>query len=374
MSLTKFGMASHGNAIFVRGFEDVSPKVADDGTPKAKRLLVIEDSLTVRGILTQAFSKAGFQVEAAASALAGTEALQRGKFDIISLDLNLPDEYGATWLSRHRQGGLKTPVVVISETSEKEAVHVLGVLEKGAQDFVTKAMLAMPEEVTQRFHRLVEAFSSKLDKVSPVLIKTRGIGDFASPDVILVGASTGGPQALCQLLRNMPIGCSPVVVVQHIPENFSQALLQRLASVSGLTAGENASGTLLQPGHIYMATGDYHIGLARRSGKTCIMQSNASPVMSHRPSVDHLFLSAAEIRVHALAVLLTGMGSDGARGMSALAQIGALNLAQDESTSVIFGMPREAIKLGAASYVAPVNDLRSVIDRVLQRPASRSAA
>jgi two-component system chemotaxis response regulator CheB len=190
-----------------------------------------------------------------------------------------------------------------------------------------------------------------------------------SPEVIVIGASTGGPDALCKLLGNFPQLCPPVVVVQHISYEFAEAFAERLSHVSGLPLGQIGTDHKLERGHLYLAKGDYHLEFfeSTKSG-LCLRENNDGLVNGHRPSVDTLFTSLAKAHVQAMSVLLTGMGQDGANGMLELSMRGqTYNLAQDEESSVVFGMPKKAIDNGSVSFVGNIFELRNEILKRLGR-------
>jgi chemotaxis protein methyltransferase CheR len=184
------------------------------------------------------------------------------------------------------------------------------------------------------------------------------------PEAILVGASTGGNEALMQLLGFLPRGCPPVVVVQHISHSFSLQFAQRLAAQSQLKLGKFESGTELENGHLYMSCSDAHICLRRSGKKLTIYVNTDEAVMSHRPSVDKLFFSAASSNVRCFAFLLTGMGKDGALGLLELHNQGNYTCAQSEASCVVFGMPKEALRLNAVNFVGDLYTLRKVIEDI----------
>jgi two-component system chemotaxis response regulator CheB len=192
------------------------------------------------------------------------------------------------------------------------------------------------------------------------------------PDLILIGASTGGTQALVHLLKDMPYEiCPPVMVVQHIPEFFSKAFRQRLMDASGLKAGEMHDGQALRAGHLYMALGSYHIAVIRSGKKLLLKLSQDPPILGHRPSVEYLFQSAARINdLSITAILLTGMGRDGAQGLKSLNMNGAFTIAQDPNSSTVFGMPKEAIMLGAVDLIGSPLEIRSILIQALQGNSS----
>lgn len=187
------------------------------------------------------------------------------------------------------------------------------------------------------------------------------------PQLILVGASTGGTEALLRLLRDMPKPCPPIVIVQHIATSFARSFAERLSQLAGLSLGQPLDGSELRPNHLYMAWDDYHIGLKLRGEALHLEVSNAPPLHSVRPAVDHLFQSATRLKSlpSTIAILMTGMGKDGARGLLQLKNAGAMTLTQDEASSVVYGMPGEAVSLGASHFSASPEILRQHIIKAI---------
>lgn len=196
------------------------------------------------------------------------------------------------------------------------------------------------------------------------------------PELILAGASTGGTEALIRFLRAMPSDCPPVVVVQHIAHAFAQGFAARLAEASGLQLGQPIRGAELKKSHLYMAFGDYHLGLKQRGALEILEISNDPLQHSVRPAVDYLFLSAAKLKSgkHIFAFLLTGMGKDGAKGLLQLKLGGATTFTQDEKSSVVYGMPAEAMALGASRYSGSPEDLRNLLIEALSQRTRKANA
>ncbi|OQW50560.1 MAG: hypothetical protein A4S09_01850 [Proteobacteria bacterium SG_bin7] len=359
----KYDLESLGNSSYVRS---EIPK----GSKSAKnRVLVIDDSSTIRLRLTKILSSA-FKVVSVGSADEATDYLKINKVDVITLDLNMPEKDGLTWLLEQRRGGLTTPVTIVSGASPTEVQSVLSALGDGAQDCIDKAELQGDTgHIISRLNALVDG------NVNRRLLNQKRRGSKADskgfivkpayPDLILIGASTGGTETLCNMLKNITVGCPPVVVVQHIQPGFAQGFAERLASVSGLTLGASRDGIELEPHHLYMADGDYHVGVRQKDSKFFLQVSNNPKVNRHRPSVDFLFQSAQFVKGNIFAAILTGMGTDGAKGLLGLKQMGATTFAQDETSCVVFGMPKEAIKLGAAGFVGEPYEIRREMDKVL---------
>lgn len=334
--------------------------------PKRNKILIVDDSPTVRKVISKILA-ADFDLHECESASAADTAISKNKYDLITLDLNMPGENGHSWLMRHRKEGMKTPVVIVSDSSPIEAEKVFGALEAGAQDYIVKSRLqSEPEKIVELLKSLTEVRGNSLlqeQVCRPFQNKNY------SPKVLLLGASTGGPEALAKLLQDFPRPCPPVVVVQHISPEFSRAFATRLGQISGLNFVEMDETQSLQPDCLYIATGDYHLSLAEKQGNLFLQKSEDPKVNGHRPSVDVLFKSAANLPVDTLSVLLTGMGKDGAEGLSNLAVTNrSFTLAQDEKSSVVFGMPKKAIEMGAACFVGDLSAIRAeMLNRIRNR-------
>ncbi len=188
------------------------------------------------------------------------------------------------------------------------------------------------------------------------------------PSLIVIGASTGGPEVLSRVLRDMSASCPPVVVAQHIASDFSRAFGERLAQVSGLKLGSFTDKTILQPGHLYCADANHHLGVERVDGQFLLRQESQPPINGHRPSVDHLFYSALSFAAETIAVLLSGMGRDGADGMQALHQQSAYTLAQSEEDCVVYGMPKEAIRSQSADFIGSGDQIHGALVEIIRRP------
>jgi len=344
-----------------------------------KQVLVIDDSLIIRKKLSKILIENNFVVDECENAEDAHRKVAEKQYDLITLDLNLPGENGVSWLKTQRQKKLKCPIVIVSESSQQEAAKVFGALEGGAQDYIVKSRLNDSEsEIIDLFKCLLEQYqNNNLLKTSPnrssgKMIKAAPftLVDFF-PSVILIGASTGGPEALIKLLKDMPRNSPPIIVVQHINAAFSKAFADHLARASGLTLGgvdllqANNLCEELQQGKIYLANCDYHLELITKSDNRNYLMANAKdiPVKGHRPSVDILFKSAAEkYNGQILSILLTGMGDDGAEGMLDLfTSKKSFTMAQNQESSVVYGMPKRALELGGVCWEDNLEGIRSKI-------------
>lgn len=343
-------------------------------------VLIIDDSALMRQMLTAAFANAhDFSVDTALDPLFALDKMKRRWPDVLVLDLEMPRMDGMTFLKKV-MAERPTPIVVCSTLTEKGAQASVQAMAAGAVAVFPKNQLKAAQgapEVQQALVAMVrEAAASRLSALgqkpasgaAPVSVPS-------TPEVSLValGASTGGTIALEQVLVALPADVPPIVVVQHMPEKFTLAFAQRLDSLTKVRVREAKGCEVLERGHVYIAPGGRHLSLVLEGGALTTRVFDAPHVNRHKPSVDVLFNSVAKlVGSRTLAMLMTGMGDDGARGLLALRQSGAMTVAQDEATSVVFGMPAEAIKLGAAQQVLPLHALASVISAC--RGVSKQAA
>ncbi|MFK8136970.1 MAG: chemotaxis protein CheB [Bdellovibrionales bacterium] len=341
------------------------------------KVLVVDDSATVRKIICKAIKGVGFATFEADSAAAASEFLQNNKVDIITLDLHMPGKDGDQWLMEQRNLGLETPVIIVSDASPKEAQAVLNALGDGAQDYIEKKDLNTQGALIQARIKAIAEHSdgtSRLHRVTAAQ-KDESSLELFRPDIILLGASTGGTEALVRTLKSMPDDCPPVVVVQHISADFAGAFADRLADIGNLKLADHLDSEL-KPGYLYMSVKDEHIGIKKKGSKIYAYFQDSAKVSSHRPSVDFLFSTAQEISNKSfMAVLLTGMGKDGAKGLLGLKDNNeAMTICQDAESSVVWGMPGEATKLGAPKFVGNPESIRSLILQAINKPKKSQAA
>lgn len=368
------GMAFVGTSCYSRA---KSQRIELQKPKSQRKVLVIDDSKVIRRILRALFEKNGYLVDEAESASVATSLITATTYDLLTLDLHMPVEDGDVWLHRMRKAGFTAPVIIVSDADPKEAEGVLAALEGGAQDYISKSALReSPEEL------ILEANSLTERKEIPGNGNS-GLGDILPqdtklffPEVILIGASTGGPAALTKLLNDLPASeCPPILVVQHINAAFAHPMAQRLSRISGLPLAEPINAHPLKAGHLYMAWKDQHIGVIRSGGLLLLSMLETDKLHGHRPAVDALFQSAAIAKTRALGILMTGMGKDGAQGLLELKKMGScLTLAQDQASSVVYGMPGEAKRLGAIHAEGSPMQIRGVMDRALMLGAKRKAA
>lgn len=360
-----FSLEAKGRSIYRRPFAE--RQSAGEGS--VGQVLVVDDSAVIRKIMVSLLTRAGFATEAVDSAAQATRALKERSFDLITLDLNMPEQDGASWLRSQRQLGMRIPVAILSDAAPQAAEEVLGALTSGAQDYIEKRELnESPQKLAERLKAIAAQHIRNRTQVRSKDEMPHKNADWRRirPELILIGASTGGTEALVELLRMMPLNCPPILVVQHITPSFGPPFAERLAKVAGLRLAKSTQDEPLEAGCLYMALGDYHIGVKRGGPSGWKLDLSYSPSEhSVRPAIDYLFRTAAQARVKALAVLLTGMGKDGALGLRDLKNGGSVTLAQNEASCVVYGMPREAMELGAVHLSGDLKALRKEIEGCL---------
>ncbi len=347
---------------------------------KKIRVLCVDDSALVRGLMTEIInSHDDMEVVAVApDPLVARELIKQHNPDVLTLDVEMPRMDGLDFLEKLMR--LRPmPVVMVSSLTERGGETTLRALELGAIDFVTKpklgirhGMLEYSELIADKIRAAARARLRVPAASSQAAPPARLRSPFASSEkLVIVGASTGGTEAIREVLRPLPPDSPAVLITQHMPAGFTRSFAQRLDALCAVTVREATHGERVLPGHVYLAPGgDTHMKLGR-SGANYVIELEASePVNRHRPSVDVLFHSAASAAgANAIGVILTGMGKDGAAGMLAMRQAGAHTLAQDEASCVVFGMPREAIALGGAAEVVALD---AMSERILTRLGDRA--
>jgi two-component system chemotaxis response regulator CheB len=351
--------------------------------PRKIRVLIVDDSASVRLTLSDIISSDP-ELEVMATAADPYVAVERIKQqvpDVIFLDIELPKMDGLTFL-RKLMAQRPIPVVICSSLTQAGSDTLMQALEAGAVDVVTKPRVDTAQFLQDSAMRICDAAKAAahanlkgLRKAPPprMVVEAKLTADAVIPEfsamrkanlaakmpltepIIAIGASTGGTEALREVLEALPADAPAIVIVQHMPENFTNAFARRLNGTCRITVKEAEDGDLVMPGRALIAAGNQHM-LLRRAGTRYTVNIVGGPHVSrHRPSVDVLFRSAAQnAGRNAMGVLLTGMGDDGARGLLEMKEAGAFTVAQDEETSVVFGMPKEAIQRGAAQKVLPL--------------------
>ena len=343
------------------------------------RVLIVDDSAVVRQTLYEVLSSdpAIEVMGTAANPFIAAERIAEQVPDVITLDIEMPGMDGLTFLQKIMSQH-PIPVIICSSLAEQGAQSTLRALEYGAVDIIAKPRLGSKrflEESTVMLCDAVKAAATARPRtyaphrvVEPkltadaILARPTGAMLETTEKVVVIGASTGGTEALRSLLEALPADTPGIVIVQHMPEAFTRAFANRLDGLCRISVKEAESNDTVLRGRALIAPGNHH-ALLKRSGARYFVEIKDGPlVCRHRPSVDVLFRSAARYAgPNAVAVIMTGMGDDGARGMREMKDAGACTIAQDEATSVVFGMPNEAIKRGAVDTVLPLGSIAASI-------------
>lgn len=338
------------------------------------KLLIVDDSALIRQMLTQIFNSSG-DIEVVGTA--GDPLIARDKIkalnpDVLTLDVEMPRMDGLTFL-RNLMRLRPMPVVMISTLTEKGAEVTLDALALGAVDFVAKPKAdvgnSLAEYAEEIINKVRMAAKAKVSALVPTTGHAAETGvqtvkrHFKTTDkIVAVGSSTGGTEALKELVRTLPKSAPAMVVTQHLPVAFSASFAKHVDEAGEMNACVASDGQLILPGNIYIAPGDLHLRVARDGARYICRLDDRPPVNRHKPSVEVLFQSVAEnVGKNAIGVMLTGMGADGALAMREMKEAGAINIVQDEASSVVWGMPGEAFKQGAAHHVLSLNKIAAQI-------------
>ena len=353
-------------------------------SPRKLRVLVVDDSALVRKAITDALS-ADPEIEvvgSACDAYVAREKIARLDPDVLTLDLEMPRMDGVTFLRILMQHH-PLPVVVVSSLAQTGSQAALDALEAGAVDVLAKPdgtmsigslgeRLAYHVKAAAQSARFRSRRAEAVAPASPVAPAAAPAARVGDRQLIVIGGSTGGIEALRTVLPRFPLGLPPIAVVQHISAHFSRAVAERLDAISSIDVREAGQGDVLRPGMCVLAPGDAHLALEFVSGAYRTRLLKTPPIHHCRPAVDALFRSAAEAGGdQVVAALLTGMGSDGAIGMRAIRTAGGVTIAEHESTCVVYGMPRAAIEADAAERVLPLPEIADAIIDAVSRRARR---
>jgi two-component system, chemotaxis family, protein-glutamate methylesterase/glutaminase len=338
------------------------------------KVLIIDDSALVRSVLTEIVNREP-DLQAIGSApdpLVAREMIRSLNPDVLTLDIEMPKMDGLDFLERLMR--LRpTPVVMVSTLTERGAEATLKALELGAVDFVSKPRLGiaagiqdLATEICEKIRvasrvKMVRHPTAPRPAVAGADVAKTTLTHFSrlsTEKLIAIGASTGGTEAIREVVSRLEADSPAVLITQHMPPGFTKSFAARLNGLCKMTVSEAQDGERVLPGHVYIAPGDHHMRLAKSGANYVIALDDGPPVNRHRPSVDVLFASVAQIAGrNALGVMLTGMGKDGAACMVDMKRAGCFNIAQDEASCVVFGMPREAIAAGAVDEVLPVTKI-----------------
>jgi len=333
---------------------------------KNVRVLIVDDSAIVRKVFSEELSREkGIEIVGTApDPYVARDKIVRLKPDVITLDIEMPRMDGITFL-RKLMKYHPMPVIIVSSLTQKGSKLALEALSIGALEVISKPTSSysvgdMSIQLADKIRAVatvkVEAKKTD-DELSPPIPVTRALAETTNK-IIAIGSSTGGTEALKNVLTQMPLNSPGILIVQHMPPNFTASFAERLNTLCEVKVSEARDGDSVTNGSVLIAPGNYHM-LLRRSGARYYVQVKQGPLVHHqRPSVDVLFQSVADYAgANAVGIILTGMGADGADGMLKMKQAGAKTIAQDEKTCIVFGMPKEAIKRGGADKVVALPDI-----------------
>jgi two-component system chemotaxis response regulator CheB len=344
------------------------------------RVLTVDDSALMRQVLATLLSKDP-EIEVIGSApdpYIAREKIKALNPDVITLDVEMPKMDGLTFLEKLMRGR-PMPVVMVSSLTEAGCQTTLRALELGAVDFIAKPKFDLREGMEEVAQDLI----AKVKAAAVANVKRQALGvrretkprtPYPSPlmsgsamikttdTIIAIGSSTGGTEAVKEVLMALPPNIPPILITQHMPEHFTKTWADRMNSLCRISVKEAEDGDSVLPGHALVAPGSYHMTLARSGARYTVRINQEPPVNRHRPSVDVTFASVAQYAgANAVGVILTGMGGDGAKEMLTMKQAGAFTIAQDEASCVVFGMPKEAIKMGGVDKILPLSEIPAAI-------------
>jgi two-component system chemotaxis response regulator CheB len=372
------------------------------------KVLVVDDSPVIRAMLAHVIDAQDDMraVGCAPDPLVARDMIKQLDPDVLTLDIEMPRMSGLEFLDKLMR--LRPmPVVMVSTLTERGAEATLRALELGAVDCIQKPGACMPGDMAEYTRQITDKIRAAA-RAKPRIAKMAAGGSHpalrrtdrlpaataastasgidprtqavrpsarlaASGKLILIGASTGGTEAVREVLMRMPADSPAILITQHMPAGFTKSFAERLNKSCQLAVKEAEDGEPVVPGHAYVAPGSHHMALRKSAGKYSISLSDGPPVNRHRPSVEVLFKSgAAAAGANAIGIMLTGMGRDGATAMREMRDAGSWNLVQDEASCVVFGMPREAIAAGAADVVVPLTEIAGRVIAHLSRGANRA--
>ena len=348
------------------------------------KVLIVDDSALIRSVMSEIISSQPDMevVGVAPDPLVARELIKQTNPDVLTLDVEMPKMDGLDFLEKLMR--LRPmPVLMVSSLTERGSEITMRALELGAVDFVTKPKISIQSGMRE----YTELISDKIRAAARARVKARTLAQakpgealqqlrnplISSEKLIIIGASTGGTEAIREFLTQMPSDCPGILIAQHMPEGFTTSFARRLDALCRISVREAAGDERVLPGHAYIAPGHSHLTLVRSGANYMTRIDQNDPVNRHRPSVDVLFRSAATAAgKNAVGVILTGMGKDGALGMLEMKNAGAYNFAQDEASCVVFGMPREAIAVGATHEVGALTELPGKVLNHLATQGGRS--
>jgi two-component system chemotaxis response regulator CheB len=335
------------------------------------RVLIVDDSALIRSVMSEIINREHDMevVGTASNPLAARELIKQLDPDVLTLDVEMPKMDGLDFLGRLMR--LRPmPVLMVSSLTKDGSEAALRALELGAVDCVAKPTMSIQsgmreyaQTITDKIRGAASVQFNQDSRVTSRRSAGAAVPRLRNPltsreKLIIIGASTGGTEAIRAFLEPLPEDCPGILITQHMPEQFTALFAKRLDKICTIAVKEAAHGERILPGHAYIAPGDCHLLVERKGGHFCTALSYAEPVNRHRPSVDVLFESAAaQVGQDAIGIILTGMGKDGAAGMVKMRQAGAYNLAQSESSCVVYGMPKAAVELDAVHEILPLDEM-----------------
>ncbi|MGZ8289007.1 MAG: protein-glutamate methylesterase/protein-glutamine glutaminase [Telluria sp.] len=349
------------------------------------KVLIVDDSALIRSVMKEIIgSQSDMEVVGVApDPLVARELIKQTNPDVLTLDVEMPKMDGLDFLEKLMR--LRPmPVVMVSSLTERGSEITMRALELGAVDFVTKPKISIQSGMRE----YTDLIADKIRAAAKARIRARTVPTGQQPTgalpalrnpltssekLIIIGASTGGTEAIREFLMQMPSDCPGILIAQHMPEGFTSSFARRLDALCKISVREAAGDERILPGHAYIAPGHSHLLLARSGANYVTRVEQTDPVNRHRPSVDVLFRSAAQAAgKNAVGVILTGMGKDGAAGMLEMKNAGSYNFAQDEASCVVFGMPREAIAVGGTHEVGALTALPGMVLNYLATQGTRA--
>lgn len=336
--------------------------------PRKTKVLIVDDSKTICQLLTRILNTdPELEVVATASLPSHVEALiEKHRPDVITLDIHMPEMNGVELLAKILPK-YRIPTIMISSISMEESPQVLEALEIGAVDYIQKPSFSEIDSATPIIIEKVKAArTAKLVATTPMQTAEKPMSNapLDTSRLIVIGSSTGGTEALKGILTRLPENIPPILIVQHIPPVFSKAFANRMNELCPFEVLEAKDGDEVRPNRVLIAPGAFQMSLIGRGNNLSVKVEDAPPMNRHKPSVDYLFKSVAKLKnlPPIAGVILTGMGADGADGLLELRKLGAHTIAQDEASCVVFGMPKEAIKRGAAEKIAPLLEIATLLE------------